>query len=113
VSGGRLGRGIAAILSIGTVLAVLVVGIGFAVASMTGLPSEGARPLTDYLVDTGPDTPIAVGLLALTLLPLIAVGFAARAFAAGGERRHLGAALVVLALLAGSLVVGAVLGAPS
>jgi len=110
---GSLGRGIAGILRIGTVIAVLIIGVGFAVASMTGLPSEGARPLTDYLVDTGPDTPIAAGLLALTLLPVIAVGYAARVFAVDGERRHLVTALVVLALLAGSLAVAAILGAPS
>lgn len=110
---GRLGQGIAAILRVGTVLAVLVVGIGFAVASMTGLPSKGARPLTDFIVDTGPDTPIAAGLFALTVLPLIAIGYAARIFAADGERRQLATTVVVLALLVGSLVVAAIVGAPS
>ena len=107
---GDLGRGIAAILRVGTVIAVLIIGIGFVVASMTGLPSKGARPLTDFLVATGPDTPIAAGLFTLTALPLIAIGYAARAFAADGERRQLATTLVVVALLAASLVVAAVLG---
>jgi uncharacterized membrane protein len=110
---GQLGRGIAAVLRIGTVLAVLVIGIGFVVASMTGLPSKGARPLTDFVTDSGPDTPIAVGLFALTALPLIAIGYAARAFAADGERRQLATTLVVLVLLAASLAVAAVIGTAS
>jgi uncharacterized membrane protein len=107
-----LGRGIAAILRVGTALAILVIGIGFVIASMTGLPHR-ARPLTDFFVDSGPDTQIAAGLFALTLLPIIAVGYAAWAFAAGGERRQLVTTLVVLVLLAGSLGVAAILGAPS
>ena len=110
---GDLGRGIAAILRVGTALAILVIGIGFVIASMTGLPSQGARPLTDYFVDSGPDTQIAAGLFALTLLPLIATGYAAWAFAAAGERRQFVTTLVVLVLLAGSLAVAAILGAPS
>ena len=110
---GELGRGIAAILRVGTVLAVLVIGIGFVVASMTGLPSRGPRPFIDYLTDSGPDTQIAVGLFALTLLPLVAIGFAARTFASSGERRELWTTLIVLALLVGSLVVAAVLGPAS
>jgi hypothetical protein len=109
---GDLGRGIAAILRVGTALAILVIGIGFLIASMTGLPSRGARPLTDFFVDSGPDTQIAAGILALTLLPLIATAYAAWIFAADGERRQLVTTLAVLALLAGSLVVAAILGAP-
>lgn len=108
-----LGRGIAAILRVGTGLAILVIGIGFVIASMTGLSSEGARPLTDFFVDGGPDTQIAAGLFALTLLPLVATGYAAWIFADRGERRQLVTTLVVLALLAGSLIVAAILGAPS
>lgn len=110
---GDLGRGIAAILRIGTVLAVLVIGIGFVVASMTGLPSRGSRPLIDYVTNSGPDTQIAVGLFALTLLPLVVIGFAARIFSRDGERRQLWTTLLVLALLGGSLVVAAVLGPAS
>lgn len=109
----ELGRGIAAILRTGTVLAVLVIGIGFAIASMTGLPSKGGRPLTEFLLKAGPDTPIAVALFALTVLPLVATAFAARVFAATGERRQLVITLAVLVLLVGSLVVAAVLGGPS
>lgn len=107
------GRGIAAILRVGTALAVLVIGIGFLIASMTGLPSEGRRPLTEFLLDGGPDTPVVAGLLALTLLPLVAAGHAARVFAVTGERRQLVTTLTVLALLVGSLVVAAVLGGTS
>jgi hypothetical protein len=106
----ELGEGIAAILRVGTILAVLVIGIGFLVASMTGLPSRGARPLTDYVTRTGPDTPIAIGLVGLTLLPLIVLVYAARAFARSGERERFVTTLAVIALLAASLVVSVVIG---
>jgi uncharacterized membrane protein len=106
----QLGEGIAGILRVGTILSVLVIGIGFLVASMTGLPSRGARPLTDYLTRTGPDTPIAIGLAALTLLPLIALAYAARQFARDGERGRLVTTLVVIALLAASVVVSLLIG---
>jgi uncharacterized membrane protein len=106
----ELGEGIAAILRVGTILAVLVIGIGFLVASMTGLPSRGARPLTEYVTRTGPDTPIAIGLVGLTLLPLIVLVYAARAFAGSGERERLVTTLVVIGLLAASLVVSVLVG---
>jgi hypothetical protein len=106
----ELGEGIAAILRVGTILAVLVIGVGFLVASMTGLPSRGARPLTDYITRTGPDTPIAVGLVGLTLLPLIVLVYAARAFARSGERDQFITTVVVIALLATSLVVLVLIG---
>ena len=107
---GELGRGIAAILRVGTIMAVLTISVGFIVASMTGLPSRGGRPLTDYLTIPGPDAPIAVGLFALTLLPMIAIAYAARVFARGGERHRLAMSLIVLALLGASLVVAAAVG---
>ncbi len=110
---GELGRGIAAILRVGTIMAVLTIGVGFIVASMTGLPSRGGRPLTDYLTVPGPDAPVAVGLFALTLLPMIAIAYAARAFARSGERHRLVMSLVVLALLGASLVVAAAVGGAS
>jgi uncharacterized membrane protein len=106
----ELGEGIAAILRVGTILAVLVIGIGFLVAAMTGLPSRGTRPLTDYVTRTGPDTPIAIGLVGLTLLPLIVLIYAARAFARSGERERFVTTLVVIALLAASLVVSVLIG---
>lgn len=109
----ELGDGIAAILRIGTVLAVLVIGVAFIVASMTGLPSRGGRPLTEYITRAGPDAPIAGGLLGLTLLPLIVLAYAARSFARSGERDRFITTIAVLALLVGSLVVAAVIGSSS
>ena len=109
----ELGEGIAAILRIGTVVTVLVIGVAFIVASMTGLPSRGGRPLTEYVTRSGPDAPIAVGLLALTLLPLIVLAYAARSFARTGERDRLITTIVVLALLVGSLVVAVLIGSSS
>jgi hypothetical protein len=108
-----LGEGIAGILRVGTVVSVIVIAIGFIVAAMTGLPSRGARPLPDVVLRAGPDAPIAVGLFALTLLPLIVLAYAAIGFARAGERGRLTATLVVLGLLVAGLGVAAVLGRPS
>jgi uncharacterized membrane protein len=109
----KLEEGIAAILRIGTILSVLVIGIGFLVASMTGLPSRGARPLTDYVTRAGPDTPIAVGLVALTILPPVVLAYAAVVFGRAGERQRLATTLAVLALLGAGLAVAAVIGPAS
>lgn len=106
----ELGEGIAAILRVGTILAVLVIGIGFLVASMTGLPSRGARPLTDYVTWMGPDAPIALGLLGLTLIPPVVLAYAARGFARSGERERFVTTLAVVALLVASLAVAVLIG---
>jgi uncharacterized membrane protein len=109
----ELGTGIAAILRVGTILAVIVIGIGFVVASMTGLPSRGARPLPELVLRAGPDAPIAVGLFALTLLPVATLAYAAFVFARHGERQRLLTTLAVLGLILAGLAVAAVVGPAS
>ena len=110
---GDIEQGIASILRVGTIVSVVVIAVGFIVAAMTGLPSRGARPLPDVVLRAGPDAPIAVGLFALTLLPLAVLAYTGVAFARGGERGRLGATLVVLGLLVAGLAVSAILGRPS
>lgn len=108
-----LGGGIAAILRIGTIVAVTIVSIAFLVAAMTGLPSRGPRPLLDVVLGAGPDAPIAVGLLGLTLLPVVSLAYAAAIFARDGERRYLLLAVLVVGMLAAGLVVAIVVGPTS
>lgn len=108
-----LGEGIAAILRVGTIVTVTVISIAFVIAAMTGLPSRGPRPLLDVMLGAGPDAPIAVGLLALTLLPIISLAYAAAVFGRDGERRHLLVALGVLGMLVIGLVVAIAVGLAS
>ena len=71
---GELGRGIAAILARRDDRGRAAIGVGFIVALDDGPAVEG-RAAADRLPDGAaePDAPVAVGLLALTLLPLVAI----------------------------------------
>ena len=108
-----VGEGLAAVLRVGTVVAILTIAIGFVVASMTGLPSRGGRPLVEIVLGAGPDAPIAVGLLALTLLPVVAIAYVTWHFARAGERGRALTALAVLGLLLAGLVIAVVIGSAS
>jgi hypothetical protein len=97
-------------LRAGTLVAVAVTGVGL-VASL-GQPVEIARdlvPLLDALAAGGALAIIALGLLVLCLVPLALALSAAAAFARRGERRYLAGSLVVIALLAASLLVPALI----
>lgn len=108
-----LGRRVAAVLRVGTLVAVVAVSIGFLLALWSGAPSRGARPLVELIGAADADALISVGLLGLTLLPLGVLAVAARSFHLGGERRYLLACIVTLALLVGSLALAAVVAPPS
>ena len=110
--GPALGRHLATVLRGGTLVAVLAVTVGLAMALFTGEASRGARPLSELLTTGDADAVISAGLLGLTLLPLGVLGVAAWSFGAAGERRYLVACGVTLLLLLGSLVIAAVV-APS
>ena len=97
-------------LRYGTLVAVAVIGIGL-IASL-GQPVEIQRdpvPLLDALTAGGGTAITVIGILVLCLVPL-AVGLAAvAAFARRGEPRYLASSLLVVALLAASMIVPAVL----
>lgn len=105
--GGRLGSRVAAVLRTGTLVAVATVSAGYLIVLLAGDDGPGARPVLDLVSGGGPDALVTLGLLALTLLPLVVLGVAAATFAGRGERRYLIASSVTLVLLAGSLVVAA------
>ena len=107
-AGPALGRRVAAILRIGTLVAVLAVTLGYVVALVSGTPGPGARPLGELIGGGDADALSSAGLLGLTLLPLGVLGIAAHSFHVAGERRYLIACLVTLALLIASLVIAAV-----
>lgn len=108
----RLGEWIAATLRVGTLLTMVLIGIGLAVALLTGEPARGARPLAESLAGGGADALITAGLLGLTLIPVAALGVAATAFARAGERGRLLTTLVALGLLVASLAAAATLVRP-
>ncbi len=108
-----LGRTIAVVLRVGTVLAVAGIGAGFLLALFLDSPSPGSAPLIDMLGSGGPDALIGAGLLTLTLTPAAALVAAAVAFERNGERRRAILTVVVLALLLVSLAAAAFLAAPS
>lgn len=110
--GPGLGRQVAAVLRLGTLIAVLAVTVGFGVALVFGSPGPGARPLPELLGGGDADALASAGLLGLTLLPLGVLAVAARSFHFGGERRYLVASMVTLGLLAASLLIAALV-APS
>lgn len=103
-----LGAGIAAVLRVGTLVAMAVIAIGYVIGRVAGMEG-GHRPLTEQLASGGPVAIIAAGLLGLTLLPAAVLGVAAAGFARNGEWGRMWTALAVLALLLASLVAAWVL----
>lgn len=103
-----LGRRVAAVLRIGTLVAVAAVALGYVIALLSGAPGSGAEPLGEVIGAGDADTLSSLGLLGLTLLPLGVLGVAAHTFHVAGERRYLIACLVTLTLLVASLVIAAV-----
>jgi uncharacterized membrane protein len=102
---------ISAALRLGTIVAVVAIGLGLAWAIAAGAPALPDRSVPELIGDGGPDAIIAVGLLALTLVPIVAIAAAASVFWRAGERRALAVTIVVLALLLFSLAASAFLGA--
>lgn len=104
-----LGRWIARILRTGTLAAVGVTAIGYALAVSTGQPHDGPQPVAREVAGGGGDAVVAVGLLALTLLPVATLAAAVVAFHRAGERRAAATAGGVTMLLLASLAAAAML----
>jgi uncharacterized membrane protein len=106
-----LGRGIAAVLRVGTLVTMAAIGIGYVTILLTG-EKPGAQPLLDLVGDGGAPALLGLGLLGLTLIPAVALGVAAAGFRQRGEDRRVATALAVLGLLLASLVVAVALAPP-
>lgn len=105
-----LARWIATVLRLGTLAAVAVIAVGLVWATIAGQPRGGTRPVIDEISAGGGDGVTAVGLLALTLLPILMLCLAAAAFRRAGEPRMVLTTLGVGALIVASLVAAAVIG---
>jgi hypothetical protein len=106
-----LGRGIAAVLRVGTLVAMAAIGIGYLALLATG-EDPGRRTLINLVGRGGAPALLGLGLLVLTLVPAVALGVAAAGFRQGGEDRRVATALAVVALLLGSLVVAIAVAPP-
>ena len=106
-----LGPGIAAVLRVGTLVAMAAIGIGYVTILLTG-EDPGAQPLLRLVRDGGAPALLGLGLLGLTLIPAIALGVAAAGFRQRGEDRRVATALSVLVLLLASLAVAVALTPP-
>ena len=99
--------GIAAVLRLGTLAAVVVIGIGYLMLLASG-DAPGTQPLLELLPGGGGGAVVGIGLLGLTLLPVGVLAVAATGFWRRGERRELALSLLVLGLLVAGVVAGAV-----
>ena len=97
-----LGAGIAAVLRVGTLVAIAAVGVGYLAILASG-EHPGSPTLVDLLRGGGAPALIGIGLLGLTMIPAGVLAVAALGFWQQGERRRVATALVVLALLLASL----------
>ena len=104
---GEIGRWIAALLRYGTLGAMGLVATGWAWAALAGQDPRGARPVVAQIAEGGGDGATALGLLALTLVPIVVVGAAALGLRRAGERGRSLAAIGVGILLVASLAVAA------
>ena len=102
---------VAAMLRGGTIVAVVAIGLGLAWALVADTTAPTNLTVVDLIAAGGPDALLAIGLLALTLVPIVALLAAAWVFARSGERRGLVVSVAVLVLLLVSLVASAALGA--
>lgn len=103
-----LSDGIAAVLRIGTLLAVGILAIGYGIG-LVGGSGDGQRPLLELVAGGGPLAMVGLGLLAMTLLPVGVLAAASIGFARRGERGRLVTSVAVLVLLLVSLATAAVL----
>jgi len=102
---------VAAVLQGGTIVAVVAIAIGLAWALLSGSDAPAHETAVELIAQGGPDAVIAIGLLALTLIPVAMLLASASVFAQSRERRPLVVTMVVVLLLVASLVAAAVIGA--
>lgn len=99
-----LHEGVAAVLRIGTLVAMAFVATGYGLALFLGAVPAGPLPVLELMGEDIHSTLVGVGLLGLALIPVAMVLAAAVAFASFGERRMLATSVLVVLLLVGALV---------
>lgn len=107
----ELGRWVGGTLRAGTLAAMALVAIGYAWAVISGQDPAAAQPVIREIGRGGGDAVTALGLLTLTLVPIVVLGAAAAAFQRAGERRMAGVTAAVALLLLASLAIAGAIGA--
>jgi hypothetical protein len=102
---------VATVLRGGTIVAVMAIGLGLAWALVAGTVAPEKRTVVELLGGGGPDALIAIGLLALTLVPIASLVGVAWVLGRSGERRTVVVTCAVLLLLLASLLAAATIGA--
>ena len=102
--------GIATVLRIGTALTVGVIAAGYAVA-LTADQDSGPQPVAEMVVDGGGVALIGIGMLGLTLIPVLVLAVAAHGFHRLGEGRSALVSVLVAGVLVAALGVALALGA--
>ena len=98
-----LGEGIATVLRVGTGVTVGLITVGYFVA-LAGTEEVGAIPLSKLLAHGGGLALIGIGLLGLTVVPVVMLAVAGLGFWLVEERRAAVISAVVALLLAFSLL---------
>lgn len=106
-----LGGGIAAVLRVGTLVAIAAVGIGYLAILASG-EASASQPLVELLGGGGAPALIGIGLLGLTMIPAVVLATTAIGFWHAGERRRVATALGVLGLLLASLATAILVSQP-
>ena len=95
-----LSDGISTVLRIGTALTVALIAAGYVVA-VAGDEESGPQPVAEMLTNGGGVASIGIGMLGLTVIPVLVLIVAAAGFQMLGERRSaIVSALVAVLLLA-------------
>lgn len=98
-----LSGGIAAVLRYGTIVAIAFIGAGYVLALASGEARGGPRSALELIAEGGSSMLITIGLLTLTLIPVVMAGVATAGFSSLRERRMASASLLVLVLLVAAL----------
>lgn len=107
----ELGLWVAWVLRAGTLVAMALVVVGSVWSTAAGQAHPKAAPVLEEIAGGGGDAVTAVGLLTLTLVPVVMLVAAALALARAGERRMAITTGVVALLLVGALVTAAAIAA--
>ncbi|MEO8247443.1 MAG: DUF1634 domain-containing protein [Chloroflexota bacterium] len=106
----RLRSWISTTLTVGMLLAIVVMLVGLALALVTGRGLEAGPDWVAGLMGAEPGSIVMFGVLLLTLTPVVQLVVAALAFGRAGEHRYLVITLIVLGLLVGSVAIAIVVG---
>lgn len=98
-----LSGGIATVLRVGTGVTVGLIAVGYCVA-LAGNEEVGAIPLSRLLAHGGGLALIGIGMLGLTVVPIVMLAVAAVGFRLVGERRSAVISALVAVLLVATLL---------